>query len=136
MQTGTKEDVEKYSKRTVRVTREHNAECRRLLQLLGVPIIDAPSEAEAQCASLCSQGLVYGIATEDMDALTFATPRLIRHLMSPAAANKPVTEFEYDQVRAGVVESMGEEGGCGGERRRWKVDIRKGSCSQAPGPCT
>ncbi|KAL6784452.1 RAD2 [Auxenochlorella protothecoides x Auxenochlorella symbiontica] len=99
-ETGTKEDVEKYSKRTVRVTREHNAECRRLLQLLGVPIIDAPSEAEAQCASLCSQGLVYGIATEDMDALTFATPRLIRHLMSPAAANKPVTEFEYDQVLA------------------------------------
>ena len=97
-QTGTKEDIEKYSKRTVRVTREHNAECRRLLQLLGVPIIDAPSEAEAQCASLCKQGLVYGIATEDMDALTFGTPRLIRHLMSPASTKQPVMEFEYDKV--------------------------------------
>ncbi|KAK2076721.1 hypothetical protein QBZ16_005481 [Prototheca wickerhamii] len=96
--TGTKEDIEKYSKRTVRVTREHNAECRRLLQLLGVPIIDAPSEAEAQCASLCKQGLVYGIATEDMDALTFGTPRLIRHLMSPASTKQPVMEFEYDKV--------------------------------------
>lgn len=99
LQTGTKEDIEKYSKRTVRVTREHNAECRRLLQLLGVPIIDAPSEAEAQCASLCKQGLVYGIATEDMDALTFGTPRLIRHLMSPASTKQPVMEFEYDKAR-------------------------------------
>ena len=41
MQTGTVEDVEKYSKRTVRVTKEHNDECKRLLKLMGVPIIEA-----------------------------------------------------------------------------------------------
>ena len=35
------EDVEKYSKRTVRVTKDHNDECKRLLKLMGVPIIEA-----------------------------------------------------------------------------------------------
>jgi flap endonuclease-1 len=49
-----------------------------LLRLMGVPVMDAPSEAEAQCAELCKAGLCYGIATEDMDALTFGAPRLIR----------------------------------------------------------
>ena len=39
MQTGTAEDVAKYSKRTVRVTREHNDDCKRLLQLMGIPIV-------------------------------------------------------------------------------------------------
>ena len=39
-QTGTAEEVEKYSKRTVRVTRQHNDECKRLLTLMGVPIIE------------------------------------------------------------------------------------------------
>lgn len=42
-QTGTTEDVAKYSKRTVRVTKEHNDDCKRLLKLMGVPIIEARS---------------------------------------------------------------------------------------------
>jgi flap endonuclease-1 len=53
--------VEKYSKRTVRVTREHNEDCKRLLRLMGVPVMEAPSEAEAQCAQLCKEGLVRGL---------------------------------------------------------------------------
>ena len=36
VQTGADADIEKYSKRTVRVTAQHNEECRRLLQLMGV----------------------------------------------------------------------------------------------------
>lgn len=94
-EAGNAEDVEKYSKRTVRVTREHNEECKRLLRLMGVPVIDAPSEAEAQCAQLCRDGLVYGISTEDMDSLTFGTPKLIRHLMAPASQKQPAMEFDY-----------------------------------------
>jgi flap endonuclease-1 len=64
------------------VTSEHNEDCKKLLQLMGVPIIVAPSEAEAQCAVMAKAGLVYGAATEDMDCLTFGCPRLIRHLMA------------------------------------------------------
>jgi len=37
--TGTTEDVERFSRRTVKVTREHNEECRRLLKLMGIPVI-------------------------------------------------------------------------------------------------
>jgi hypothetical protein len=40
VQTGADADIEKYSKRTVRVTAQHNEECRRLLQLMGVPVIE------------------------------------------------------------------------------------------------
>ena len=59
-QAGNAEDVEKYSKRTVRVTREHNEECRTLLRLMGVPVLEAPGEAEAQCSQLCKDNLVRG----------------------------------------------------------------------------
>lgn len=41
---------------------------------------------------------MYGISTEDMDSLTFGTPKLIRHLMAPASQKTPVTEFDYQQV--------------------------------------
>ena len=42
-------------------------------------------------------GLVYGVATEDMDALTFGSPRLVRHLMaSTQTAN--TTEFDLPKI--------------------------------------
>lgn len=40
--------MEKFARRTVKVTRQHNDECKRLLQLMGVPYVDAPTEAEAR----------------------------------------------------------------------------------------
>ncbi|KAG6478225.1 hypothetical protein ZIOFF_061660 [Zingiber officinale] len=34
------EGIEKYSKRTVKVTKQHNEDCKRLLRLMGVPTIE------------------------------------------------------------------------------------------------
>jgi flap endonuclease-1 len=50
--------VDKFSRRTVKVTKEHNEECRRLLKLMGIPYVEAPCEAEAQCAALARSGKV------------------------------------------------------------------------------
>ncbi|EFJ45423.1 nuclease, Rad2 family [Volvox carteri f. nagariensis] len=102
-EAGDAEAVEKYSKRSVRVTKEHNEDCKRLLRLMGVPVVEAPSEAEAQCAEMAKAGLVYGLATEDMDALTFGAPRVIRHLMAPSSSNVPVQEID----RAVALQELG-----------------------------
>ncbi|CAN1219270.1 Flap endonuclease 1 [Linum perenne] len=56
VEAGNKDDIEKFSKRTVKVTKQHNDDCKKLLRLMGVPVIEAPSEAEAQCAALCKSG--------------------------------------------------------------------------------
>ena len=47
--------------------------------------VQAPSEAEAQCAALVKAGKVYAVGTEDMDALTFGGTVLLRHLTSSEA---------------------------------------------------
>ena len=94
-EAGTAADVEKFGKRTLKVTREHNEECKKLLRLMGVPVVEAPCEAEASCAELCKKGLVYASATEDMDTLTFGTPLLARNLMKPASADVPILQFDY-----------------------------------------
>ncbi|KAG8369006.1 hypothetical protein BUALT_Bualt15G0105300 [Buddleja alternifolia] len=98
LETGNKEDIEKFSKRTVKVTKQHNEDCKKLLRLMGVPVIEAPSEAEAQCAALCKADKVYGVASEDMDSLTFGAPRFLRHLMDPSSKKIPVMEFEVSKV--------------------------------------
>ncbi|KAK7838377.1 flap endonuclease 1 [Quercus suber] len=77
---GDKEAIEKFSKRTVKVTKQHNDDCKRLLRLMGVPVIE-----------------VYGVASEDMDSLTFGAPRFLRHLMDPSSRKVPELNLTMDQ---------------------------------------
>jgi len=92
------EKIMKFERRLVKVTKEHAQEVQKLLDLLGCPWVQAPSEAEAQCAEMVRQGIVYGTATEDMDALTFGSNRLIRHLMTPEARKLPILEFDLMKI--------------------------------------
>ncbi|EXJ78001.1 flap endonuclease 1 [Capronia epimyces CBS 606.96] len=101
-ETGTAEEVEKFSRRTVRVTREHNEECRKLLKLMGIPYIIAPTEAEAQCAVLARAGKVYAAASEDMDTLCFNTPILLRHLTFSEQRKEPIQEIHLDKALEGL----------------------------------
>jgi flap endonuclease-1 len=101
-ETGTAEEVERFARRQVRVTKEHNAECKLLLKLMGIPYIDAPTEAEAQCAVLARAGKVYAAASEDMDTLTFNTPILLRHLTFSEQQKMPVQEIHLDKVLEGL----------------------------------
>lgn len=79
-EAGDQAELRKQLARTIRVTPEQNAEVQELLRLLGLPVVQAPGEAEAQCAELAKSGKVWATATEDADALTFGTPVLIRNL--------------------------------------------------------
>ncbi|EPS44318.1 hypothetical protein H072_1691 [Dactylellina haptotyla CBS 200.50] len=101
-EVGTAEEIEKFSRRTVRVTREHNEECKKLLKLMGIPYLDAPCEAEAQCAVLAKAGKVFAAASEDMDTLCFETPILLRHLTFSEQRKQPIQEIHLDRVMAGL----------------------------------
>lgn len=101
-ETGTAEEVERFSKRTVRVTREQNQECKRLLGLMGIPHLDAVTEAEAQCAVLAREGKVYAAASEDMDTLCFDSPILLRHLTFSEQRKEPIQEIHLDKVLEGL----------------------------------
>ncbi|ODV60508.1 multifunctional nuclease RAD27 [Ascoidea rubescens DSM 1968] len=95
--TGTMEEIKKFEKRTVRATREQNEEAKKLLKLMGIPFINAPCEAEAQCATLARDGKVYAAASEDMDTLCYQPTYLLRHLTYSEARKIPI-----DEVNAGV----------------------------------
>uniref|UniRef100_A0A3B4ZRB4 Flap endonuclease 1 n=1 Tax=Stegastes partitus TaxID=144197 RepID=A0A3B4ZRB4_9TELE len=86
---GEQENIDKFTKRLVKVTRQHNDECKKLLTMMGVPYIEAPCEAEASCAALVKAGKVFATATEDMDGLTFGTNVLLRHLTASEAKYEP-----------------------------------------------
>src|SRR2546427_5586709 len=47
---------------------------------MGLPVVDAPSEGEAQASHLATKGSVWAAASRDYDCLLFGTPRLVRFL--------------------------------------------------------
>ena len=74
------ESMSKYSKQTIKLTKEIKEESMEFIKALGLPVIQAPSEAEAQAAFMAEQGDVWGTVSQDADALLYSTPRLIRNL--------------------------------------------------------
>lgn len=98
---GDMEEVDKQNRRLVKVTKEHVEEVKILLKHMGVPYVQAPCEAEAQCAELAKAGKVYAVGTEDMDALTFGTPILLRHLTFSEARKMPIKEFHLTNILEG-----------------------------------
>ncbi|PYR69873.1 MAG: flap endonuclease-1 [Acidobacteria bacterium] len=71
-----------YSKSTMtsRLTADMIADAKELLRLMGLPIVEAPSEAEAQAAHMARRGDAWAAASKDYDALLFGAPRLVRFL--------------------------------------------------------
>ncbi|HLC75031.1 MAG TPA: flap endonuclease-1 [Candidatus Nanoarchaeia archaeon] len=77
---GDIEGMKKYAVRTARLTTEMIEESKQLLALLGIPIIQAPSEGEAQAAYMTKQGDAYAVVSQDFDSLLFGCTRVVRNL--------------------------------------------------------
>jgi len=65
---------------TGRLDSEMIGDAKRLLDLLGVPWVQAPSEGEAQAAYMATRGDVWAASSRDYDSLLFGAPRLVRYL--------------------------------------------------------
>ncbi len=73
-------EARKYAQASSKITDEILEETKVLLDALGVPWVQAPSEGEAQAAYMAKKGDVYAAGSQDYDSLLFGTPVLIRNL--------------------------------------------------------
>ncbi len=78
--------AQKMAQRIISYTPEMVEETKELLDLLGVPWVDAKAEGEGQGAVMAALGQLDAVATQDWDALLYGTPVLIRNMMT--AGNK------------------------------------------------
>ncbi len=72
-------EAKKYAQMTSKLDSDMIEESKKLIDSLGIPIIQAPSEGEAQSAYMVQKGLAWACASQDYDTLLFGADRLIRN---------------------------------------------------------
>ncbi len=95
-----REDVEgmkRYASQATRLTPDIIEGSKRLISAFGCPVIDAPSEGEAQAAYIVKKGDGYATVSQDFDTLLYGTPRLVRNL-SVAGKRKRTGKLGYVSV--------------------------------------
>jgi len=77
---GKIEEARMYAQMTSRLKDYMADDSKRLLECMGVPWIQAPSEGEAQAAHIVKKGDADYCASQDFDSLLFGAPALLRNL--------------------------------------------------------
>ena len=74
------QDGFKYAQAASRINSEILEDGRRLILAMGLPVIQAPSEGEAQAAHMAARGDVELVGSQDYDSLLFGAPQVVRNL--------------------------------------------------------
>jgi len=74
------EEMKKYASRTTRLTESIIEESKKLISALGLPIVQAPSEGEAQAAYIVKNKDADYCVSQDFDSLLFGSPIVVRNL--------------------------------------------------------
>jgi len=70
----------KYAQAASRINAEILEDARRLISAMGLPMVQAPSEGEAQAAYMAVKGDAYAAGSQDYDSLLFGAPNVVRNL--------------------------------------------------------
>ena len=98
-----REDVEsmkKYAARTSILTTQMVDESKELLKAMGIPLVQAPSEGEAQAAFLVSKGEAFASVSQDYDSLLSGVPNLVQNLN---VSKKKKTLYGYQTVKPEIL---------------------------------
>ena len=77
---GLIESARTHAMASTRITKEIVESSKKLLEYMGVPYLQAPSEGEAQGAIMTKNNLVYASASQDYDSFLFGAVNVVRNL--------------------------------------------------------
>lgn len=97
---GDEVEIARLESQTQQLTPVIQETSRELLNILDIPVVDAPAEGEAQAAAMARNGAVDAVGTEDYDALLFGAPMTYRDLTSSGGIER--MDFQATLNRHGL----------------------------------
>jgi flap endonuclease-1 len=86
---GRYEEAKKYAQQTSILKDEMVEDSKRLLELFGIPFVNAPSEGEATAAYMTITGQAHVSASQDFDSLLFGAKKLVRNFTNSGKRKLP-----------------------------------------------
>jgi len=99
---GDIESMRKFAARTAVLTKDMRDDAKAVINALGLPMVQAPSEGEAQAAQMAKNGDAYASVSQDYDNLIFGSPLLVRNL-SIEGRRKKAGQFAYQKVNPELI---------------------------------
>jgi len=96
----TDEEKKRYFYGSKGVTQKEYDDIKKLILLFGFQYIDAPEEADAQCAILNKTKKVHGVITDDLDVLLFGGVNIIKDFT--VATKKKMKLININEVLKGL----------------------------------
>lgn len=96
LQQGRLEEARKYAQFTSVIKDYMVDDSKRLLDLLGIPHMDAPAEGEATAANLTITSMAYASVSQDFDSLLFGAKILVRNLTVSGRRKLPNKQVYVD----------------------------------------
>jgi flap endonuclease-1 len=95
LEEGDTDTARRYAIRTSRMSTYIIETSKKLLDLMGVPHVQACGEGEAQATYMVTKGDAWAVASQDYDCLLFGAPRIVRNL---TLNNKQLEFIELKKV--------------------------------------
>ena len=103
LERGELEEARIYAQQASRLTTSMVEDAKKLLRYMGVPVVQAPSEGEAQAAYMTAKGDAWAAGSQDYDSLLFGGVRLVRNLAITGRRKLPRKDV-YVEVKPELIE--------------------------------
>jgi flap endonuclease-1 len=113
--------AKKFASATSYLNNQMVEESKRLLDLMGIPWLQAPSEGEATAAHLNITGVVDYAASQDYDSLLFGAPKLVRNVTISGKRKLPNRNMRVDVIPETVM--LSEVLSANGITREQLIDV-------------
>jgi flap endonuclease-1 len=95
LENGNIEEARKYAGRTSRMSTEIINGSKKLLELMGIPYIQAKGEGEAQASYMVVKGDAWCVGSQDYDCILFGATRMVKNLtITGGKANLELIQLE------------------------------------------
>ncbi|MBW2971087.1 flap endonuclease-1, partial [Candidatus Woesearchaeota archaeon] len=94
--------MRKYAARTSKLSDEMVEEAKKLIELLGCPVVLALSEGEAQAAHFVRKGDGFAVVSQDYDSLLYGAPLVVRNL-TLSSRKKQRDRLSYEAINPELV---------------------------------
>ncbi|HUH99404.1 MAG TPA: flap endonuclease-1 [Nitrososphaerales archaeon] len=96
LEAGDMVSARKYAEASTSLRQDMVAESKQLLDAMGIPWVNAPSEGEAQAAVMATERTVDAVGSQDHDSLLFGAPLLARNITISGKRRLPSKNIVID----------------------------------------